>query len=180
VIAAGHVLERMKVVTPQRAAWVCIMRVRLLQMAHLMLGKQSPELDTDYKALDADRSALKALICGFRHSENDVASPDVAAGSGTPGRRDCRAELGHAQQAAVTAGNGMFKLGASLYDARPMQIDEVVHALQHAYGFYLMDSIGESVFAMESILSAQKRSSEQFKEYRENDQMHWHNMQRQT
>jgi len=151
VIAAGHVLERMKVVAPQRAAWVCIMRVRLLQMAHLVLGKQSPELDTDYNALNADRAALQALICGFRHSENDVASPDAAAGRGTPGRRDCRAELGHAQQAAVTAGNGMFKLGALLYDARPMQIDEVVHVLQHAYEFYSMHSIGECV------LSAQTR-----------------------
>ncbi len=195
VIAAGYVLKRMKAVAPQRAAWVCVMRVRLLQMEHLVLGNQSPELYSDYMALDADRAELQALIRGFRHSRNDVASPDAAAGrrwfsrffgdnvawpDAAAGRvsydsrfmvgrvvcdekrstpRDCRAELsqaqqaelGQAQQAAVTAGNGMFKLGASLYDARPRQIDEVFHVLRHAYAFYSMDSV------VESVLSAQTR-----------------------
>ena len=56
--AAGHVLGRMKAAAAQRAAWVCGMRVRVLQLARYAIGAQSLESVSYHDALDADLSAL--------------------------------------------------------------------------------------------------------------------------
>ena len=56
--AAGHVLGRMKAAAAHRAAWVCGMRVRVFQLAELVMGAQSLEALAYYDALDADLSAL--------------------------------------------------------------------------------------------------------------------------
>ena len=56
--AAWHVVGRMKAAAAQRAAWVCSMRVRGLQLARAVIGAQSLEIDAYHDALDADLCAL--------------------------------------------------------------------------------------------------------------------------
>jgi tetratricopeptide (TPR) repeat protein len=124
-VAAAHVLDQIKAADPDRAAWVCSMRVRLLQLARYVINSKSldvaalnDELDADLKALGADaerpvseyravgwwrrcfsgsKVSFEALI---REVEEAAGSaPDAVAGW------DCSAALGHA---LFLAGNEML------------------------------------------------------------------------
>jgi tetratricopeptide (TPR) repeat protein len=124
-VAAAHVLDQIKAADPERAVWVCSMRVRLLQLARYVMISKSldvaalhDKLDADLKALGADverpvsefravgwwrrcfsssKGSFQALI---REVEEAAGSaPDAAAGW------DCSAALGHA---LFLAGNEML------------------------------------------------------------------------
>jgi hypothetical protein len=162
--AAGHIVGRMKAAAAQRAAWVCSMRVRVLQLARQVIGAQSLEIDAYHDALDADLCALgverggrvaaeyramqwwresfsgdersaQALI---REVEEAAGSaPDAAAGW------DCRAALGRAQHMAGSymAGRGQYDRAIELYE-RALRIQEATLGEMHAETAATISSMG--------------------------------------
>jgi hypothetical protein len=58
VVAAALVVGRIKAAAGRRSAWACGMRVRVLEMARLVMGEQSLAMKFFYDAVDADLSAL--------------------------------------------------------------------------------------------------------------------------
>jgi tetratricopeptide (TPR) repeat protein len=152
--AAGHVVGRMKAAAAQRAAWVCSMRVRVLQLARAVIGDQSLEIVAYRDALDADLCALGVKRGGrvaaeyramqwwresfsgdersyqalIREVEEALGSaPDAAAGW------DCRAALGKAQHAAGSfmGDRGQEDRAIELYE-RALRIKEATLGEMHA------------------------------------------------
>jgi hypothetical protein len=117
--AAGHVLDRMKDDSLQRAAWICAMRARVLQMNWLVTESDSPACGIQYGHLQDDLNRLQGAAPDVR---------DVAA------CRDRPAEICHAQLATIAAGDSMSTLGMPVYNAG--QCDrglDVLHRALHCY-----------------------------------------------
>ena len=60
--AAGHVLDRMKDDSLQRAAWICAMRARVLQMDWLVMENDSPAWGIQYVHLQDDLNRLQGAV----------------------------------------------------------------------------------------------------------------------
>jgi tetratricopeptide (TPR) repeat protein len=164
--AAWHVVGRMKAAAAQRAAWVCCMRVRVMQLARAVIGAQSLEIYAYSDALDADLCALGVEGGGrvaaeyramqwwrgsFRGNERSHqalireveealgSAPDAAAGW------DCRAALGQAQGAAGSdmLGRGQYDRAIELYE-RALRIQEATLGVMHASTAATICSMGTS------------------------------------
>jgi tetratricopeptide (TPR) repeat protein len=166
VRAAGHVMGRMKAAAAQRAAWVCSMRVRVLQLAREVIGEQSLEVRAYHDALDADLCALgverggrvaaeyramrwwresfsgderstQALIREVEEAAGSV--PDAAAGW------DCRTALGRAQHMAGSYMDirGQYDRAIELFE-RALRIEEATLGEMHAQTALTIMSMGTS------------------------------------
>jgi hypothetical protein len=152
--AAGHVLGRMKAAAAQRAAWVCSMRVRVMQLARAVIGAQSLEVRAYYDALNADLSALgverggrveaeyramkwwRGCFSGDERSDQAlVREVEEAAGSAADAAAgwDCRAALGSVQQSSGSYmfGEGQYDRAIELFE-RALRIQEATLGEMHA------------------------------------------------
>jgi serine/threonine protein kinase/tetratricopeptide (TPR) repeat protein len=158
VVAAGYVLDQLKAVTSQRSAWVCSMRVRLLQLTRRVMGNESREQRAHHDALDADLGALGAeteframrwysgsfkgdeFSCQTLISEVEEAvrtASDAAAGW------DCRVALGKVQHMAGIrlSARGLYDRAIELCE-RALRIQEATLGEMHADTAATISSMG--------------------------------------